>query len=71
MEAQLSQAGTYAAQNYADSFFRQLPTDSRFLQVSYQKFPPSTSIDAENISFVLKKSGKTSGFTTIYYPELP
>ena len=55
MEAQLSQAGTYAAQNYADSFFRQLPTDSRFLQVSYQKFPPSTSIDAENISFVLNR----------------
>ena len=55
MEAQLNQAGTYAAQNYADSFFRQLPTDSRFLQVSFQKFPPNTSIDVENIQFVLNR----------------
>ena len=29
MEAQLNQAGTFAAQNYAESFFRHLPTDSR------------------------------------------
>ena len=55
MEAQLTQAGTYAAQNYADSFFRQLPTDSRFLQVSFQKFPPNSSIDAETIQFVLNR----------------
>ena len=55
MEAQLTQAGTYAAQNYADSFFRQLPTDSRFLQVSFQKFPPNSSIDAETIQFVLDR----------------
>ena len=55
MEAQLNQAGTFAAQNYADSFFRQLPTDSRFLQVSFQKFPPNTSLDAENIQFSLNR----------------
>ena len=55
MEAQLNQAGTFAAQNYADSFFRQLPTDSRFLQVSLQKFPPNSSLDAENIQFNLNR----------------
>ena len=55
MEAQLNQAGTFAAQNYADSFFRQLPTDSRFLQVSFQKFPPNSSLDAEDIQFTLNR----------------
>ena len=55
MEAQLNQAGTYAAQNYADSFFRQLPTDSRFLQVSFQKFPPNSSIEADTIQFILNR----------------
>ena len=55
MEAQLNQAGTYAAQNYADSFFRQLPTDSRFLQVAFAKFPPSSSIDTGICQFVLNR----------------
>ena len=55
MEAQLHQAGTYAAQNYADSFFRQLPTDSRYLQVSFQKFPPQSSLDSTVIQFVLNR----------------
>jgi len=55
MEAQLTQAGTFAAQNYAESFFRQLPTDSRFLQVTYQKFPPNSSIDSDTIQFVLNR----------------
>ena len=55
MEAQLNQASTFAAQNYADSFFRQLPTDSRFLQVSFQKFPPSTTLDCETITFSLNR----------------
>ena len=55
MEAQLNQAGTYAAQSYAESFFRQLPTDSRFLQVSFQKFPPNSSLDVENIQFLLNR----------------
>lgn len=53
MESQLNQAGTFAAQNYADSFFRELPTDSRFLQVSYQKFPPTSSLDSDTIEFSL------------------
>jgi hypothetical protein len=55
MEAQLSQAGTFAAQNYAESFFRQLPTDSRFLQVSFQKFPPNSSLESDTIQFVLNR----------------
>ena len=55
MEAQLNQAGTFAAQNYAESFFRQVPTDSRFLQTSFQKFPPNSSLDAETINFVLNR----------------
>lgn len=55
MEAQLNQAGTFAAQNYADSYFRQLPTDSRFLQVSFQKFPPNSSLDSDTIQFNLNR----------------
>ena len=55
MESQLNQAGTFAAQNYADSFFRELPTDSRFLQVTYQKFPPTSTLDAVNIDFCLNR----------------
>ena len=55
MEAQLNQAGTFAAQNYAESLFRQVPTDSRFLQTSFQKFPPNSSLDAESINFVLNR----------------
>ena len=55
MEAQLNQAGTFAAQSYSESFFRQLPTDSRFLQVSYQKFPPNSSLDSDTITFVLNR----------------
>ena len=55
MEAQLNQAGTFAAQSYAESFFRQVPTDSRFLQTSFQKFPPNSSLDADIINFVLNR----------------
>ena len=55
MEAQLNQASTFAAQSYADSFFRQLPTDSRFLQVSFQKFPPNSSLDVDTIQFGLNR----------------
>ena len=55
MESQLNQAGTFAAQNYADSFFREVPTDSRFLQVTHQKFPPTTSLDVDTIEFGLNR----------------
>ena len=44
MEGQLKQSLTYPAEQYSQSFFRQLPTDSRFLQCTYQKFMPNSSI---------------------------
>ena len=44
MEGQLKQSLTYPAEQYSQSFFRQLPTDSRFLQCTYQKCMPNSSI---------------------------
>lgn len=55
MESQLTQANTFAAQSYAESFFRELPTDSRFLQTSFQKFPPNSSIESKVIEFSLNR----------------
>jgi hypothetical protein len=55
MEAQLSEAGTFPAQIYAESFFARLPTDARFLQCTYQKFMPSSSIDGKTIEFNLDR----------------
>ena len=34
---------------------RELPTDSRFLQVTHQKFPPSSSLDSDKIEFTLNR----------------
>jgi hypothetical protein len=45
MEGQLREPLTFPAQRYAESFFRKLPVDSRFLQCTYQKFVPSSNID--------------------------
>ena len=55
MESQLSEAGTFPAQVYAESFFSSLPTDARFLQCTYQKFMPSSSIDGKTIEFHLDR----------------
>ena len=55
MEAQLAEAGTFPAQIYAESFFAKLPTDARFLQCTYQKFMPSSSIDGKTIEFNLDR----------------
>ena len=55
MEGQLSEANTFPSQSYAQSFFSLLPTDSRFLQVSSIKIPPSASIDSNTLTFVLEK----------------
>ena len=55
MESQLSEAGTFPAQVYAESFFAKLPTDARFLQCTYQKFMPSSSIDGKTIEFNLDR----------------
>jgi hypothetical protein len=55
MEAQLTEASTFPAQVYANSFFSSLPTDARFLQCSFQKFVPTSSIDGKTIEFNLDK----------------
>lgn len=55
MEAQLTQALSFPAQEYAQSFFKEIPTDSRFLQSTYQKFPPSSSLEAKTIEFTLSR----------------
>jgi len=51
MEAQLVEQLTYPAEDYAKSFFATYPVDSRFLNCSYQRFMPTSSIDAKTISF--------------------
>ena len=55
MEAQLTEAGTFPAQVYAESFFAKYPTDARFLQCTYQRFMPSSSIDGKTIEFNLDR----------------
>ena len=55
MESQLTEAATFPAQIYAESFFAKLPTDSRFLQCTFQKFMPSSSIDGKTIEFNLDR----------------
>jgi len=53
MESQLVTANSFPAQDYSESFFASVPTDSRFLSCNYQKFPPVTSIDGKTIKFEL------------------
>lgn len=55
MEAQLQPAASFQAQEYSQSFFREVPTDSRFIQCSYKKIAPSTSVEADIIVFDLQK----------------
>lgn len=55
MEAQLLESSTFPAQQYAESFFASLPTDARFLQTSFQKIMPSSSLDGSTIEFNLDK----------------
>ena len=57
MEGQLREPLSFPAQRYAESFFRKLPVDSRFLQCTYQKFVPSSSIDG----------GKNKSLNSIQY----
>jgi|FrelakmetLWP11LW_1041352.scaffolds.fasta_scaffold13218_3 hypothetical protein len=51
MESQLYDSSTVPAQEFAESFFSRVPTDSRFLQTVFQKIMPSSSIDADVIEF--------------------
>jgi hypothetical protein len=55
MESQLIETSTFPAQQYAESFFSSLPTDARFLQCSFQKIMPSSSLDGSTIEFNLDK----------------
>ena len=55
MEGQLREPSSFPAQIYAESFFRKLPIDARFLQCTYQKFVPSSSIDGKTIEFNLDR----------------
>ncbi|MBM3937460.1 MAG: hypothetical protein FJ333_02235 [Sphingomonadales bacterium] len=55
MESQQIAAHTFPAQQFAQSFFREVPTDERYLQYSFQKFPPSCNIDSDTITFDLIK----------------
>ena len=55
MEAQLTEASTYPSQIYANSFFSEYPTDARFLQCSFQKIMPTSSIDGKTIEFNLDR----------------
>ena len=51
MESQITEPITYDSENYAQSFYRHYPTDSRFISVEYHKFEPITNLDASTISF--------------------
>jgi len=55
MEAQLAETLTSPSQSYANSFFSVLPTDTRFLQCSYQKVMPTRSLDSAEIEFNLER----------------
>ena len=55
MEGVQVSAASFPAQQFAQSFFRELPTDSRYLQYSFQQFSPSTSIEADTIVFDLNR----------------
>lgn len=55
MEAQINEANTFPSQSYAQSFFRKLPTDNRFLQRSYVPIPMKSSLKGKTITFVAEK----------------
>ena len=55
MESQLIEASTFPAQQYAQSFFSSVPTDARFLQCTFQKIMPASSLDGSTIEFNLDK----------------
>jgi hypothetical protein len=55
MESQLIESGTILSQEYSQSFFARVPTDQRFLQQTFHKILPSSSIDGDEIEFNLEK----------------
>lgn len=55
MESQLQASSTFAATAYADSYFEILPSDDRFINVTYQRFPPESIVDNKTIKFALSR----------------
>jgi len=55
MEAVLTEPISFPAESYVQTFFHSLPTDSRFLNSSYAKFLPSTTLDADTQQFNLSR----------------
>jgi hypothetical protein len=51
----LIESGTILSQEYSQSFFARVPTDQRFLQQTFHKILPSSSIDGDEIEFNLEK----------------
>ena len=51
MESQLYDSSTVPAQEFAQSFFARVPTDSRFLQTTFHRIVPSSNIEADVIEF--------------------
>ena len=60
MESQLTEALTFPATSYSSNFFHALPSDDRFLQNTFQKFMPSSSIDEPSIDFCLDRYDSAS-----------
>jgi len=55
MEATLTEPISFPAESYVQTFFHNLPTDSRFLNCSFAKFLPSTTLDADTQQFNLAR----------------
>ena len=73
MESQLTEALTFPATSYSSNFFHALPSDDRFLQNTFQKFMPSSSIDEPQIDFCLDRYDSASIYlinqTCVKLPE--
>lgn len=55
MEATLTEPISYPAESYVQTFFHKYATDSRFINCSYLKFLPNTTLDADSQQFVLSR----------------
>ena len=60
MESQLIDSGTVLSQEYSQSFFASVPTDQRFLEQTFHKVLPSSSLDAAEIEFNLERFESTN-----------
>lgn len=60
MESQLTEALTFPATSYSANFFHPLPSDDRFLQNTFQKFMPTSSIEEQTIEFCLDRYDSAS-----------